>query len=280
MLNQDHKSWIDRLCGGVHLFVHFSQVGMYHDPHVEDGATAGDSRMIFTESMPRRVGSFYRGEGLETVCIDWQMHEKDSRSWNLQHLAARQSQKWCKFITYSFKYCIKALYHKKNLSNLGKTLFYLTRLCVDYLNKCFEKVHVKKQLSMTFHDWRGRNQVDLMKGFKCIDNHWASSLLLVPSPRPDNSSSFHDGVGQSRGPVSVGPVDPVAMVNHSKRQTAFDWCDVLVFFFILPFGFTLHVNGDTFPLSFLFFLASFLYQDHLQQQTVEWSFDMFFPTDA
>lgn len=70
MLNQDHKSWIDRLCGGVHLFVHFSQVGMYHDPHVEDGATAGDSRMIFTESMPRRVGSFYRGEGLETVCID------------------------------------------------------------------------------------------------------------------------------------------------------------------------------------------------------------------
>lgn len=50
------------------------------------------------------------------------------------------------------------------------------------------------------------------------------SLFVVPSPRPDNSSSFHDGVGQSRGPVvSVGPVDPVAMVNHSKRQTAFDW---------------------------------------------------------
>lgn len=46
---------------------------MYHDLHIEDGATSGDSRMIFTESMPRRVGSFYRGEEQdsrdETVCI-------------------------------------------------------------------------------------------------------------------------------------------------------------------------------------------------------------------
>ncbi|KAM7405913.1 hypothetical protein PAMP_000326 [Pampus punctatissimus] len=83
-----------------------NEVGMYHDPHGEDGGSSKENRMIFTESMPRRVGSFYR----------------------------------------------------------------------------------------------------------------------VPSPRPDNSSSFHDGVGQGRGPVvPVGPGDPVAMANHSKRQTAFDW---------------------------------------------------------
>uniref|UniRef100_A0A3Q3JHU8 Cyclin-dependent kinase-like 5 n=1 Tax=Monopterus albus TaxID=43700 RepID=A0A3Q3JHU8_MONAL len=82
-----------------------NEVGMYHDPHGDDGGSSKENRMIFTESMPRRVGSFYR----------------------------------------------------------------------------------------------------------------------VPSPRPDNSSSFHDGVGQGRGPVVPVPGDPVAMVNHSKRQTAFDW---------------------------------------------------------
>ncbi|XP_068617207.1 cyclin-dependent kinase-like 5 [Brachionichthys hirsutus] len=82
-----------------------NEVGMYHDPHVEDGGSSKENRMIFTESMPRRVGSFYR----------------------------------------------------------------------------------------------------------------------VPSPRPDNSS-FHDAVGQGRGPGGpVVPVDPVALANHSKRQTAFDW---------------------------------------------------------
>lgn len=36
---------------------------MYHDPHGEDGSSSKENRMIFTESMPRRVGSFYRGEG-------------------------------------------------------------------------------------------------------------------------------------------------------------------------------------------------------------------------
>lgn len=39
-----------------------SQAGLYHDPHGEDGASSKENRMIFTESMPRRVGSFYRGE--------------------------------------------------------------------------------------------------------------------------------------------------------------------------------------------------------------------------
>lgn len=39
-----------------------SQAGMYHDPHGEDGGSSKENRMIFTESMPRRVGSFYRGK--------------------------------------------------------------------------------------------------------------------------------------------------------------------------------------------------------------------------
>ncbi|XP_047218435.1 cyclin-dependent kinase-like 5 isoform X5 [Girardinichthys multiradiatus] len=50
------------------------------------------------------------------------------------------------------------------------------------------------------------------------------SFYRVPSPRPDNSSSFHEGVGQGRGPgVPVVAGDPGGMANHSKRQTAFDW---------------------------------------------------------
>ncbi|XP_061743113.1 cyclin-dependent kinase-like 5 isoform X5 [Nerophis ophidion] len=50
------------------------------------------------------------------------------------------------------------------------------------------------------------------------------SFYRVPSPRPDNSSSFHEGVGQGRGPgAPVVPGNPVSMANHSKRQTAFDW---------------------------------------------------------
>ncbi|XP_055768156.1 cyclin-dependent kinase-like 5 isoform X2 [Salvelinus fontinalis] len=80
-------------------------VGMYHEPHPEDPVSSKENRMIFSDSMPRRVGSFYR----------------------------------------------------------------------------------------------------------------------VPSPRPDNSSSFHDVGAQreSRGPPVPG--DPGVMNNHSKRQTAFDW---------------------------------------------------------
>uniref|UniRef100_H3C0P3 Cyclin-dependent kinase-like 5 n=1 Tax=Tetraodon nigroviridis TaxID=99883 RepID=H3C0P3_TETNG len=37
-----------------------NEAAMYHDPHGEDGASSKENRMIFTESMPRRVGSFYR----------------------------------------------------------------------------------------------------------------------------------------------------------------------------------------------------------------------------
>ncbi|XP_062845717.1 cyclin-dependent kinase-like 5 [Trichomycterus rosablanca] len=35
-----------------------NEVGMYHDPHVEDGSK--ENRIIYSDSMPRRVGSFYR----------------------------------------------------------------------------------------------------------------------------------------------------------------------------------------------------------------------------
>lgn len=37
------------------------QVGMYHDPHMEDGTSSKENRIIYSDSMPRRVGSFYRG---------------------------------------------------------------------------------------------------------------------------------------------------------------------------------------------------------------------------
>ncbi|XP_035265242.1 cyclin-dependent kinase-like 5 isoform X7 [Anguilla anguilla] len=37
-----------------------SEVGMYHDTHPEDGASSKENRIIYSDSMPRRVGSFYR----------------------------------------------------------------------------------------------------------------------------------------------------------------------------------------------------------------------------
>ncbi|XP_016403583.1 cyclin-dependent kinase-like 5 [Sinocyclocheilus rhinocerous] len=33
---------------------------MYHDTHMEDGTSSKENRMIYSDSMPRRVGSFYR----------------------------------------------------------------------------------------------------------------------------------------------------------------------------------------------------------------------------
>uniref|UniRef100_A0AAZ3PC36 Protein kinase domain-containing protein n=1 Tax=Oncorhynchus tshawytscha TaxID=74940 RepID=A0AAZ3PC36_ONCTS len=36
-------------------------MGMYHEPHPEDPVSSKENRMIFSDSMPRRVGSFYRG---------------------------------------------------------------------------------------------------------------------------------------------------------------------------------------------------------------------------
>ncbi|XP_062411956.1 cyclin-dependent kinase-like 5 [Sardina pilchardus] len=37
-----------------------SEVGMYHEQHPEDTGSSKENRMIYSESMPRRVGSFYR----------------------------------------------------------------------------------------------------------------------------------------------------------------------------------------------------------------------------
>lgn len=37
------------------------QVGLYHDQQTEDGGSSKENRNIYSESMPRRVGSFYRG---------------------------------------------------------------------------------------------------------------------------------------------------------------------------------------------------------------------------
>ncbi|XP_027024342.2 cyclin-dependent kinase-like 5 isoform X1 [Tachysurus fulvidraco] len=37
-----------------------NEVGMYHDPHMEDGTSSKENRLIYSDSMPRRVGSFYR----------------------------------------------------------------------------------------------------------------------------------------------------------------------------------------------------------------------------
>ncbi|XP_073772088.1 cyclin-dependent kinase-like 5 isoform X6 [Danio rerio] len=37
-----------------------SRAGMYHDAHMEDGTSSKENRIIYSDSMPRRVGSFYR----------------------------------------------------------------------------------------------------------------------------------------------------------------------------------------------------------------------------
>ncbi|KAM4549438.1 cyclin-dependent kinase-like 5 isoform 3-T3 [Odontesthes bonariensis] len=37
-----------------------SRVGLYHDQQTEDGGSSKENRNIYSESMPRRVGSFYR----------------------------------------------------------------------------------------------------------------------------------------------------------------------------------------------------------------------------
>ncbi|XP_030642542.1 cyclin-dependent kinase-like 5 [Chanos chanos] len=37
-----------------------TEVGMYHEQHPEEGSSSKENRMIYSESMPRKVGSFYR----------------------------------------------------------------------------------------------------------------------------------------------------------------------------------------------------------------------------
>ncbi len=45
----------------VTRFSAVTQVGLYHDQQTEDGGSSKENRNIYSESMPRRVGSFYRG---------------------------------------------------------------------------------------------------------------------------------------------------------------------------------------------------------------------------
>nr|XP_015808987.2 cyclin-dependent kinase-like 5 isoform X3 [Nothobranchius furzeri] len=96
-----------------------------------------------------------------------------------------------------------------------------------------------RDTSAAFHTQRSKNEVGMYHdphgddGGSSKENRMiftesmprrVGSFYRVPSPRPDNSSSFHEGVGQGRGPVvPVVAGDPGGMANHSKRQTAFDW---------------------------------------------------------
>lgn len=93
--NEDIEALYIILCPCMHLWmcasvclhdVCVSQVGMYHDPHGEDGGSSKENRMIFTESMPRRVGSFYRGKEQETpkkLHVMWRhiQHQKSEFWW-------------------------------------------------------------------------------------------------------------------------------------------------------------------------------------------------------
>ena len=55
------------VCESVSVFhLLLRQVGMYHEQHPEDNGSSKENRMIYSESMPRRVGSFYRGEHAPT----------------------------------------------------------------------------------------------------------------------------------------------------------------------------------------------------------------------
>ncbi|KAG7483035.1 cyclin-dependent kinase-like 5 isoform X1 [Solea senegalensis] len=109
----------------------------------------------------------------------------------------------------------------------------------DMSHPCASIKDSTRDNTAAFHTQRSKNEVGMYHD-PHVDDGGASkenrmiftesmprrvgSFYRVPSPRPDNSSSFHDGVGQGRGPVvPVAPVDPVTMGNHSKRQTAFDW---------------------------------------------------------
>nr|XP_057944711.1 cyclin-dependent kinase-like 5 isoform X2 [Doryrhamphus excisus] len=90
----------------------------------------------------------------------------------------------------------------------------------------FHTQRPKNEVGM-YHDTHGEDGVSSKENRMIFTESMprrVGSFYRVPSPRPDNSSSFHEGVGQGRGPVvPVVPSNPVSMANHSKRQTAFDW---------------------------------------------------------
>ncbi|XP_069560247.1 cyclin-dependent kinase-like 5 isoform X1 [Brachyistius frenatus] len=51
---------LPRHSGGSSREEDMSRVGLYHDQQAEDGGSSKENRNIYSESMPRRVGSFYR----------------------------------------------------------------------------------------------------------------------------------------------------------------------------------------------------------------------------
>ncbi|XP_029938526.1 cyclin-dependent kinase-like 5 isoform X3 [Salarias fasciatus] len=51
---------LPRHSGGSSREDDMSRVGLYHDQQAEDGGSSKENRNIYSESMPRRVGSFYR----------------------------------------------------------------------------------------------------------------------------------------------------------------------------------------------------------------------------
>ncbi|XP_050933183.1 cyclin-dependent kinase-like 5 isoform X4 [Lates calcarifer] len=51
---------LPRHSGGSSREDDMSRVGLYHDQQTEDGGSSKENRNIYSESMPRRVGSFYR----------------------------------------------------------------------------------------------------------------------------------------------------------------------------------------------------------------------------
>uniref|UniRef100_A0A3Q1E9L9 Cyclin-dependent kinase-like 5 n=1 Tax=Acanthochromis polyacanthus TaxID=80966 RepID=A0A3Q1E9L9_9TELE len=51
---------LPRHSGGSSREEDLSRVGLYHDQQTEDGGSSKENRNIYSESMPRRVGSFYR----------------------------------------------------------------------------------------------------------------------------------------------------------------------------------------------------------------------------
>ncbi|XP_039666904.1 cyclin-dependent kinase-like 5 isoform X6 [Perca fluviatilis] len=51
---------LPRHSGGTSREEDMSRVGLYHDQQTEDGGSSKENRNIYSESMPRRVGSFYR----------------------------------------------------------------------------------------------------------------------------------------------------------------------------------------------------------------------------
>lgn len=47
--------------GLINCINSFIKGGTYRDQHPDDGASTKENRLLYNDSVPRRVGSFYRG---------------------------------------------------------------------------------------------------------------------------------------------------------------------------------------------------------------------------